>query len=102
MPLYTLINPSDEEAVLPFGTFPPFSVTQGVDLNNPEVRDAIQNHKLVLLDDGADERTLVRALYAIFAQVMPGLDSESAREVYRSKAGQQEWHDLLALLDRND
>jgi len=102
MPLYTLINPHDEEVDAPYGTFPAFSVSQAIDLTNPQARDAIQGRKLILLDDGADPRTLARAAFAVIAALMPGYSTRAEREVMRSKEGAQEWSDLLDLLDRAD
>lgn len=102
MPLYTLINPSEAPFTTMYGTFSAWSLNRAIELNNAQARNAVQQHGAVLLDDGADERTLARAAFSILAELTPGIDTASQREQFRSKAGLQEWQNILKVLDAAD
>ena len=90
MPLFTVLNPTDEQ----IGNYEPFSQESGVNLNNNQAGQLV-GLGLVVMPDGISG---ARAAFAIIAALTPGLATPLQREQYRLKAGLQEWQDLLRLL----
>ena len=90
MPLFTVLNPTDEQ----LGPYEPFSRETGVNLNNNQAGQLVALGLVVMPDNGSG----ARAAFAILAALTPGLSTPYERETYRLKAGLQEWQALLRLL----
>ena len=97
MPLFTVLNPTEEQV----GPYPPFSRKTGVNLNNNQAGQLV-GLGLAVLPDGAEPRDVARAAFALLGAIFPGISSSSQRQQTTSKAGLQEWQDLLLLLKSID
>lgn len=94
MPLFTVLNPTDAQVAGTGGPYAAFSRKDGVNLNNNQAGGLVADGLVVMPNGGAGPR----AAFALLAALTPGLATPSQREVFRLKAGQQEWQALLRLL----
>jgi hypothetical protein len=94
MPLFTVLNPTDAQVAGTGGPYPAFARKDGVNLNNNQAGALVASGLVVMPNSGGG----ARAAFALLAALTPGLATAAQREVYRLKAGQQEWQTLLRLL----
>ena len=99
MPLYTLVNPTQDAITAPWGTFAPGSITEDVELTNAELRNAIRQRGAIVLMESSD---MLRGGFTLLGTLLAGFSSPAQREQLRLKQGLQEYRDLLDALRQMD
>lgn len=97
MPFFSVVNPTDAVVGGNGGPYAAFTIKAGVNLNNNQAGALVANG-LILLPDGATPKAIARAAFCLLATLTPGIATAGQREIFRLKAGQQEWQALLRLL----
>lgn len=101
MPPYVVVNPTDVTVAAPYGTFEPGVLEHDVELTNPQLRNAVGVRGLLVVDDVAGDKEIARSVLALLGALgLVGFRTPAERQRTISKAGLQEWHDLLRILAR--
>lgn len=103
MPPYTVINPQEETLNLPYGDFEPDVLYRNVELTNPQLRNAINQRGLVVLDEAVSVRDIARTAFTLLGALdVSGFRTPAEREQTRLRGSLQDWQNLLHALGRAD